>query len=145
MEQSQTKTILVNILTGGIIIGVIIVGYYVLVKKNLPKLQESNTVAQIADETTLIRTEIDETVKDLKDLDRAVASSTIIFELPEFIHLEDFTARVPVEAIGRKNPFLPTAWKLRIKALLEVAPKALVSQSPSVSAPPQGTEDTTGI
>lgn len=148
MDQTQIKTILVNILTGGIITGVIIAGYYVLVKKNIPKLDGATTVAQIADETALIGNEIDATKKDLKDLDRAVESSTIIFKLPEFMNLENFTAPVPTEEVGRKNPFVLTVWKLKIKAIIDAAPKVATPEPPkppAASEQTQETEETDGI
>ena len=145
MEQAQIKTIAANVITGGIIIGIIVVGYYVLVKKSIPKLNEVNTVAQIANETAAIGSEIDKTVKDLKDLDRAVETSAIIFELPEFMNLENFSAAVPVETVGRKNPFVATEWKLKIKAVLDAAPKVDVAQGTRVEATSQQTEDIKGI
>ena len=145
MEQTQIKTILVNILTGGIIIGVIIGSYYVLVKKNTAELGQVNTVAQVANETASIGAEIDEISKDLKDLGRAVESSTIIFELPEFKNLKDFTAAVPKEPVERDNPFLPTVWKLKIKAIIDSTPKVVVPEQPKVADVPQNTVDVDGV
>lgn len=106
-----------NILTAVVVIGVLTAGYFVFINKQTPVANVDTSVAQIAEETASIGTEIDSTVRDLKDLERAVASSKVIFDLPAFQNLQDFSVAVPTEAVGRTNPFVPTAWKLKMKAL----------------------------
>lgn len=133
MPQEQIKTLLVNIFTAVIIVGVFVAGYFVFIKKDgvvTGAVTSVSTVARVAEETATIGVEIDSTVRDLKDLSRAVASSTIIFELPEFRNLENFSVTIPTETIGRDNPFVPTIWKLRMKELEESAKKMPTPQLP---------------
>lgn len=134
MQQEQIKTLLVNILTGGIILGVFVAGYFVFIKKDTAVTSSVTSVARIAEKTASIGTEIDYTVRDLKDLARAVASSTVIFDLPEFQNLENFSIDIPAETVGRDNPFVPTVWKLKMRALEESVNKSTASQSSTQSA-----------
>lgn len=131
MEHSQTKTVLVNIVTGVVVVGLLAVGYFVFVKKETLDIGQVAATSLIADETATIGTEINGTVRDLKNLELAVASSTIIFELPEFKNLEDFSVSIPPESVGRENPFVPTGWKLKLKALEETMVKTTDSAPPS--------------
>lgn len=143
MQQEQIKTLLVNMMTAIVIVGVFVVGYFVFIKKDTAitsSVTSVSSVARIAEETASIGAEIDYTVKDLKDLTRAVASSTVIFDLPEFQKLQDFSVTIQAETIGRDNPFIPTAWKLKMKALEEAIGKSASSQSSQQSASVSGTQ-----
>lgn len=134
MEREQTKNILVNILTVAIALGVLIAGYIVFIKKDsagTSSTPSAPSVAKIAEETAFIGTEIDYTLRDLGDLERAVASSSIIFDLPAFKNLQDFTITVPSEAIGRPNPFIVPDWKIKMRALEEASAKSAGSTSGS--------------
>lgn len=136
MQQEQIKTLLVNILTFAIVIGVLVAGYIVFTKKDTSTTGSVTSVAKIAEETASIGAEIDSTVKDLRDLSRAVASSTIIFDLPEFQNLENFSVTIQPEPIGRMNPFVPTVWKLKMKASEEAIKRGAstaITQSATVS------------
>lgn len=117
MSREKIKTLLVNIATAVIAIGLLVVGYFVFLKKDTPIEDAVTPVAKVAEETTSIAAEIDSTVKALSDLERAVESSTVIFDLPAFKNLQDFSVAIPAEATGRTNPFTPTPWKLKIKTL----------------------------
>lgn len=121
MQQEQIKALLVNIFTGAVILGVIVAGYLVFVKKDTTIINSVTSVAKIAEQTTSIGMEIDATVRDLKDLSDAVAKSKVIFDLPAFQNLENFSVTIPKETVGRINPFVPTAWKLKMKAQEEEA------------------------
>lgn len=143
MQQEQIKSLLVNIMTAVVVIGVLVAGYFVFIKKDTAitsSVTSITSVARIAEETASIGAEIDYTVKDLKDLTRAVASSTVIFDLPEFQKLQDFSVTVPAETVGRDNPFIPTAWKLKMKALEEAIGKGVASEPSAQSAPVSGTQ-----
>lgn len=135
MQQEQIKTLLVNIMTGAIVLGVFVAGYVVFIKKDTVITDSVTSVARIAERTASIGTEIDSTVRKLKDLSRTVASSTVIFDLPEFQNLENFSVEIPTETIGRDNPFIPTVWKIRMKALEESVNKSAPSQSSQRPAP----------
>lgn len=141
MQQEKLKTLLVNILTGSIVVGLVVVAYFVFLKKDVSTLSSVPAsvadTARIAEETALIGTEIDYTMRDLSDLSRAVSSSNAIFTLPAFKNLQDFTITVYPEAVGRTNPFLPTAWKIKMKELESSFKKSAPASS---SATPSKTE-----
>lgn len=144
MKQEQTKSLTVNILTAVVVGGVLFVGYFVFLRKEIPTVDSVASsvaeVAKIAEETALIGTEIDFTVRDLGELARAVASSNIIFDLPAFKNLQDFSISIPVETVGRANPFVPTEWKLRMNAIGDsissAAPLENISPSQVETTPP---------
>ncbi|MCK9345262.1 MAG: hypothetical protein M0P64_04080 [Candidatus Pacebacteria bacterium] len=155
MQQEKIKALIVNIITGAVVLGVIVSAYFVFVKRDISVVGEVATsvadVAKIAEETAMIGTEIDFTVRDLSNLARAVESSNVIFDLPAFKTLQDFTVPIRGESVGRTNPFLPTAWKEKLNALsgssATPAPKIenstpLQTETTPQSLPPalQGTE-----
>lgn len=129
MPQEQTKNLLINIATGAIIVGVIIAGY--LVFKGKQTVVSVVSVAALpmesAEQTVIIGTEIEHTVRDLQDLKASVENSVAVFSMPAFKNLQDFSIEVPPEAVGptsgRTNPFIPTEWKLREKAMEEASSK----------------------
>lgn len=118
MQNEQTKSLLVNVMTGVVIIGVLAAGYFVFTNQTQTTGGSSapTSVSEIASETATIGTQIESTVSDLEDLTRAIASSTIIFSTPAFQNLQDFSVIVPSETVGRDNPFIPTDWKLKMSA-----------------------------
>jgi len=119
MSREKIKTLLVNIATAAIAVGLITIGYFVFLKKDVPAVDTAATVAEIVEDTTTIAAEIDDAVRDLGDLEHAVVSSTMIFDLPAFKNLQDFSVVIQAEAVGRPNPFIPTLWKLKMKTLEE--------------------------
>lgn len=135
MQQEQIKSLLVNIFTGAVIVGVLIASYFVFLKPEVVSDNSIASVAVIAEETTSIGVEIDATKKDLRDLSRAVASSSAIFKLPAFMNLKDFTVAIPEEPLGRVNPFLPTEWKLKMKAMEETTNKKSMTSASKASVP----------
>jgi hypothetical protein len=134
MQQEQIKTLLVNILTGSVIVGVLFVGYIVFLKNKEPVISTVTTVAKIAEETALIGNEIDSTVRDLGELSKSISNSVVILELPAFKNLRDFTAQIPYESIGRENPFVLTAWKEQTNALLGGGSNTPAASSEVISA-----------
>lgn len=133
MKQEQTKTLLVNIFTGVVVIGVFVAGYIVFIKKDSTE-SGVKTVSRIAEQTSTVGAEIDNTMKDLRELSDAVARSNVFFGLPEFTNLENFSVKVPSEKIGRKNPFLPTPWKIKIKDLETTSGDNVPAQTSTQSA-----------
>ena len=125
MKPEQTKTLIVNILTAAVVIGVIVAAYFVFIKKDVPVIStvtsSVSSVAQIAEETALMGSQIDTTVSDLNELAKAVESSNIIFELPAFKNLRDFSVAIPGESVGRDNPFVPTVWKINMTSNLSAS------------------------
>ena len=138
MQQEQTKTIIVNILTALVVIVFVVVAYFVFIRKEVPIISSVvssvQTVAQVAEETALIGSEIDTTVSDLGDLAAAVESSNVIFELPAFKNLKDFSIVVSEEPVGRTNPFVPTVWKINMENLTTGAGTSLSSSVDSGTA-----------
>lgn len=131
MQQEQIKTLFVNTLTASVVVGVLIAGYFVFVKKT-PITVSEVSVVKIAEDTRFIGAEIDRTVKELEGLDRSLAISLAIFDDSAFRNLEDFTVSIPEEAVGlRTNPFTPTSWKLEAKALEEALGKGTISRGTS--------------
>ncbi len=119
MQQEQIKTLIVNIFTGVVIVGVFVAGYFVFLKKEKEIVTPKISVARVVEQTASIGIEIDSTVRDLRELSDAVARSKVFFDLPSFGNLENFSVTVPDEEVGRENPFLPTVWKLKMKAMEE--------------------------
>lgn len=118
MQQEQIKTLLVNILTGSVIAGVLFTAYIVFLRNKEPVISTVTSVAKIAEETALIGSEIDSTVRDLGELSKSISNSVVILELPAFKNLRDFTAPIPYESVGRENPFVLTAWKEQANTLM---------------------------
>ncbi len=115
-----------NVITVVVVGAVIVAGYFVFVKKKeAPVLGEIGLPAKTdAQTTTLVGIEIARTVRVLEDLNLSVKKSADVFDTPEFNNLKNFSIEIPKEEVGRENPFVPTAWKLKIKALEEAASKA---------------------
>ena len=113
MQKEQTKKILMDVITGIIIVAVLVIGYYVFVKKDTTSqgIIESTTAA--ADQVVLVGSQIANTVRSLKDLRSSVEKTSAVFIMPAFASLQDFSVEVLSEPIGRANPFVPTDWKLR--------------------------------
>ena len=138
MQKEQTKPLLVNIMTGVIVVGILAAGYFAFTNRDQtqPTATPTSTptsVSEIASRTALVGIEIEATVKDLSDLNHAVASSAIIFSTPAFQNLQDFSVGVASESVGRPNPFVWSDWKVSLKILENKA-----VNSTEVSAPTQG-------
>lgn len=137
MTPEKIKALIVNILTVVVVLGVVVAAFFIFTKKDIPVVGDTAasvaTVAKIAEETALIGTEIDYTVRDLGNLARAVESSNALFDLPAFKNLQDFTVPIFSQAIGRANPFLPTDWKLKFSALEGSAGKTAAPVAPVIA------------
>lgn len=147
MQQEQIKALLVNIFTGAVIVGVFVAGYFVIFKKDTDVVTSVASVARIAEQTASIGVEIDATVKDLRELTGAVSRSKVFFDLPAFSNLENFTVAVPKEEVGRDNPFVPTVWKLKMKALEAEAGRSVPTQQgfQSASVPEAQSQTQSGV
>ncbi|HAS84944.1 MAG TPA: hypothetical protein DCS23_02650 [Candidatus Yonathbacteria bacterium] len=142
MQQEQIKALIVNIFTGAVIVGVFVAGYFIIFKKDTEVVTSVQSIARIAEQTASIGIEIDATVKDLAELSDAISRSKVFFDMPAFSNLENFTVAVPSEGVGRTNPFLPTAWKLKMKEQEIVVGKSATQQTSTQSA--SVTEDLLG-
>ncbi len=131
MNQEQIKTLLVNIVTGGVIVAVLVVGYSVFVKKDSVVSEDSGVQSAETDArtTALVGIEIARTMRVLEDLTISVKDSMAVFDDFAFENLTDFSAEIPKESVGRGNPFLPTEWKIKLKALEEAASKGSTKES----------------
>ena len=113
-----------NVATGALVLGVIVGGYFAFVSKKTDTAAPDAVVStQGIAQTIAISTNISRTKTELSELKKAVAASVEVFTSPEFRSLRDFSVQVPEEPIGRDNPFIPTDWKLKIKAQEAAASK----------------------
>lgn len=115
MQKEQTKKLIMDIVTGAIIVGVLVGAYFVFRKKDATPVA-TVSASETADQVVAVGTQVASTIRDLKDLNRSVEKFAAVFSTPAFTGLQDFSATVAPEAVGRPNPFLPTDWKLRQKA-----------------------------
>lgn len=143
MKKEQTKSLILNIITGSVVVGLFVTGYFVFVKKEPVVDTTVASVVDIAQQTTVIVSQIDSTIKELGELESAVESSTAIFEDAAFKNLQDYSVKIPEETIGRDNPFVPTAWKVKLKALETVVNSG--SQSAVVSGASQASSQTASV
>lgn len=85
------------------------------------------SVSGTAEDTITIGAEMAHTVSDIQELKNSIESSVTVFNLPAFKNLRDFSTTIPIEPVGRKNPFLPTDWSLKIKAVQDASSKQVGS------------------
>lgn len=125
MKQEQIKTLLVNIITGAVVVAVLVVGYFVFTKDKLAVLDEAPSMSTetVAETTALIGTKIEGAVTGLKKLHIAVEEAATVFDMVAFKNLTDFSVGIPNQKVGRENPFVPTEWKLRMNALKDAMKK----------------------
>lgn len=112
--KSPQKTLIMNIGTWIIVLGVLALGYWMFARKQGSAPLEVNDTANITKQTIVEGTDLARTIRDLSDLNRAILSSVGIFNMQSFRELKDFSVDVPKESVGRDNPFLPTEWKIRL-------------------------------
>lgn len=142
----ETKSFVMNITTGVLVVALLGTGYFVFLKTGTtpaPSATPSSSVALVAQQTSSIGADIENTVQSLKNLSQAVENATVIFDLPSFKNLQDFSVPVPTDTIGRDNPFVPSDWKIKLKAAEDKAnsttgaSSSQSSPSTKVVAPPQ--------
>ena len=117
MREDKTKTFVVNIVTVLVVLGVIVSGYLVFNKKEISVPLGNAPSVENAEAIVATGSEISRTVSELTDLKKAVTDSVAVFRMPEFMRLENFSVMVPSENVGRLNPFITPAWKVRQQAL----------------------------
>lgn len=145
MPKEKNSDLIVNIVTAGVVVSLLIAGYFALKPKKEIIFDDvgSATQSEVAESTVFIGAGITRTISNLRALKDSVASSATIFLMPEFQKLEDFSVSIPVEEMGtvsgRKNPFTPTPWKIKINAAAIASGKSTsqtsTSQSSSVASP----------
>lgn len=136
------KTLIMNIVTGVLVLGALAIGYFVFIKKKTETVApEAAAPALGVAQTVAVSSEISRTKTELSELKKSVAASVEVFSSREFRSLQDFSIQVPEEPIGRENPFVPTDWKLKMKALEAAASKKGTS---SGSSAPVGVTTKTG-
>lgn len=116
MQSQQTKKIIINIVTGVLVVGILGSGYWVLTKNRGAESNEEAAVSTIDGDTQVIQIgiEIARTRKELEDLRQSVASSKNLFNMPSFKSLEDLSIIIlPEMIIKRENPFATVTWKAR--------------------------------
>lgn len=127
MQTEQTKTLVINVVTGLIVVGVLYAGYRAFFAQ--PASDSGTTTAtapvsiDVTTETVIIGAQISNTLRELENLKKSVADSTAFFTLNAFKNLSDSSVEVPSEIVGRSNPFEQTVWKMRLRALEDAALK----------------------
>ncbi len=114
MQKEQIKKISGNIITVLIILAVLVVGYFSFVKQDTTTAPSTAapSSSETADQVVLASSQVDVTIKSLRDLNNAVEKS-MVFGAPAFTALQDLSVPLTQEPIGgRPDPFVPTAWKI---------------------------------
>lgn len=108
--QPATKSFIINIVTSALVLAIVVVGYFVFIR-NKEAVSEIVAPSVVTDETVMVGMEINKTFKDLGDLKVAVEDARTMIDSPVFQTLKDFSVTIPVEKVGRANPFIPASWK----------------------------------
>ena len=142
MKKQTTQSMMVNIATGVLVLALIGFGYITFVKT--PDTQTSGvgtpdattTLSDTATRALSTSLQVAQTVKDLSNLSQSVESSSVIFNLPAFRSLKDFSVSIASEQIGRDYPFTKTAWRLKFEELERAAEKKASQQTSFASMTP---------
>lgn len=132
----QVKKLMINIATGALVLGAVVVGYFVFIKPADTTTPTATVPTVGVEQAVAVSSNISRTKSELSDLKKAVAASIEVFSSHEFRSLQDFSQQVPEEPIGRDNPFMTTGWKTKMVADEAAAGKKTASTGGStVSAP----------
>ncbi len=124
MNPQKTKIPVKNIAIGSVLIGVLIITYFVF--KKVTQVNTSSDGAVVVDSVQtadVVEAKVIRTVRELNDLKSAVEINAAVFSSTAFRVLEDFSVVVPTELVGRENPFVITEWRIKIKAFEDAASK----------------------
>lgn len=113
--ESQAKELIVNGSIALLVVLAGIFGYFIFVSKGDNVVKQAFVQGETSATDKILNTgnEVATTIRDVEKLRNAVASTTVIFASEAFVNLKDFSVSVPEEAVGRPNPFVPSAWKLK--------------------------------
>lgn len=122
MALPQIKKLPMNIIVGVALFLVVVAGYWIFVKKpsSVTSVPGGVSFEEGAMEAVAIGDEVSQTLKELDGLNRAVSNSVAVFEAPKFKSLKNFTFEVPVEPVGRENPFISTDRKIETDKVFKV-------------------------
>ncbi len=111
----NTKELIVNLAIGLLVVVAGLFAYFIFAKEGSDVVKESLVLrgGATTGETVVLGAQVANTIVELRELKKAVADTTGLFNSRAFTNLRDFSVSIPEEAIGRENPFLPTVWKLR--------------------------------
>lgn len=111
MQSPQNKKFIVNIVLVIILASIAGAGYWIFntyYSTNNERVDAPTTGVEALE----IGIEIARTLRELEDLERAVASSKSIFDMPSFKSLEDLSVAIsPEPIVVRENPFVSTVKK----------------------------------
>lgn len=135
MNSKSSKSIIVNIITVILVLGVLALGYVTFMKGNVTTsvgTASQTNLSVLPDSSTNTLTtslRVAQTAKDLKELSRSVEESSILFNSKKaFQDLVDFSVSIPSEPAGRENPFVKTSWRLNFEELERAAEKKISQQ-----------------
>ena len=136
MNSPKPKSIMVNIITGALVLGVIALGYVTFMQGDATAptetIADSSGSLLLPDSSTntlATSLRVAQTAKDLKELSNSVEDSSILFNNKAFQGLIDFSVSIPSEPAGRENPFIKTSWRLKFDELEKTAEKKASQQS----------------
>ena len=115
-QQNKTKKMITDGLTIAVVIGVFIAGYYAFKGADVTESGVVTQKTEIADQVVQAGVEVDNTIRNLKNLQDSVAASSVVFATPSFMSLQDLSTKISPEKVGRLDPFVPTSWKLAQKS-----------------------------
>lgn len=116
MKKEQTKKLVMDAITAAVVLGVLVVGYFVFRSSDVTVAGIVVPKTELADQVIVVGSQIDATVASLKNLQNAVETSSAVFSASAFASLQDFSSPIAPEAVGRPDPFVPTTWKLSQKS-----------------------------
>lgn len=135
MKPTSTKSIMVNIVSGFLVLGVLGLGYITFFQNNsttttTPSGEVVVVPAMSGLDTVAASAQVAKTVSDLKNLNSSVEASSKLFTTdPAFKSLKDFSVPIASESIGSEDPFVKTAWRLNFDALEKAAAKKAAAQN----------------
>lgn len=112
---SDTKELIINSSIGLLVLIALFFAYFIFMQEGDNTVKQAFTrVKDVATgEAVVSGVQVANTITEIRELKNAVVSTTLLFESRAFTDLKDFSVPIPEEAVGRPNPFVPTAWKLR--------------------------------
>ena len=114
MKSESTKTLMINLAIGVLVVSILYVGYSSLKKDGKINQPVNSPSSEFQEQALLTSQQVARTYNEFDNLKRSVVNSVAVFSLPAFQELKDHSIEVYPEPIGRANPFSQTDWKARL-------------------------------
>lgn len=120
MKSERTKTLMINIAIGALIILIFYIGYSSFKKDAISKESSQEVAGSLQAEQALVTSQdVSKTFNEFDSLKKSIASSIAVFSYPAFRDLKDFSIEIFPEPVGRENPFGQTSWKAQIESTIK--------------------------